>query len=249
MSSSVARTVVLVHGAWSAGWVWDDVRRGLAELDVDSIAPDLPGRGESELPLGDLYEDAAFLSRLLKTVDGDVVLVGHSYSGAVMSEAAIDVPAVSHLVYLAGFCLEVGEAFMPLRLAITDDRTMAAATYRSEDRSVALVDTEAARDLLFGSASDEIAEQAAKRLGPQLISSFWQPVTAAPWREVPSTYVRCARDRALPLEVQDVMAARCRAVVTLDVDHSPHVSHPVAVVDVIAAVSNEAPFDPGESSR
>ncbi len=229
----MTHTVVLVHGAWSAGWAWNEVCLQLAERGIRSVAPDLPGRGESSLPLGDLHEDAAYLAGVLGEIETEIVLAGHSYGGAVMSEAMSRASAaVVHLVYVTGFCLEEGEAFMPLRNAATDDRVMAEATFRSDDGSSALVDPEAALGVLFGEADPEVARAAAAQVGPQLARTFWQPVSTAPWREVPSTYIRCTRDRALPVAAQDVMAARCGTIVDLPTDHFPHLSIPGALTEI-----------------
>lgn len=221
----MTKTVVLVHGAWTAGWVWHRVADRLHAAGVPVLAPDLPGRGDAPGPLGDLPADAAALGALLAEIDGEVVLAGHSYGGAVMSQAA-PAAAAAHLVYVAGFCLDAGESFMPLRLAVTDDRTMADATRRTANPGEVVVDPAAARDVLFNRAPDAVAADAVARLGPHLARTFWQPVDVAAWREVEATYVRCGEDRALPPAVQDVMAARCDAVVALDADHHPHLSAP-----------------------
>jgi pimeloyl-ACP methyl ester carboxylesterase len=233
----MTRTLVLVHGAWSGGWCWSRVRGALRERGITSYAPDLPGHGSSELPLGDLYSDAEFLREYLGNLGGELVLVGHSYGGAVMSEAALGLDTVVHLVYVTGFCLEEGEAFLPLRRSISQDTRMAGATVRPDGGSVVTVDSEAAIGVLFNTTPLPIALDAAARLGPQSVATFSQPVSGAPWRDVPSTYVRCSQDRAIPIDVQDAMAARCGTVRTIASDHSPYLSAVSELTDLLIPIA------------
>ena len=97
--------VVLVHGAWHGAWCFAALQAELDSRGIPSLAVDLPGHGASTAPLGDLHGDAAALTEVLRTVRGPVVLVGHSYGGAVISQAAIPSNVV-HLVYLAAFVLD-----------------------------------------------------------------------------------------------------------------------------------------------
>lgn len=229
----VMTTFVLVHGAWVGGWSWSLVQEALGRDGFESYAPDLPGRGTSSQPLGDLYADARHLAEFVESLDREVVLVGHSYGGAVMSEAAISLTKVTHLVFVTGFCLEEGEAFLPLRRSITSDSRMADATVRPKDGPTVVVDPKGAVDVLFNEVPNALAVEAAGRLDPQLAKTFSQPVSGAPWRHLPSTYIRCSRDVAIPLALQDVMAARCQTVETLEADHSPFLS---AVPGLVAAI-------------
>jgi pimeloyl-ACP methyl ester carboxylesterase len=103
------RSVVLVHGAWHGGWAWERVVPLLATAGVECLALDLPGHGVDAGPLGDLYTDVARVHETLDQSNSDVVLVGHSYGGAVITEAGVH-PAVQHLVYIAAFALDVGES-------------------------------------------------------------------------------------------------------------------------------------------
>ncbi len=166
-----------------------------------------------------------------------------------MSEALDDTATVEHLVYVAGFCLDVGEAFMPFRLEITDDRAMADATTRSDDRLDSIVRPEVATSVLFADVSADVAHRTVARLEPHAIRTFWEPVTRAPWRSVPSTYVRCTRDLALPPAVQTAMATRCSRVVDLDAGHSPHISVPDLVAAVIEECVRGVAFDPADATE
>ena len=85
--------VVLVHGAWHGAWCWERVVDGLAAVAIESVAIDLPGHGEDPGPFSDLHGDAARVRSVLDRINRPVVLLGHSYGGAVVTEAG-DHPSV-----------------------------------------------------------------------------------------------------------------------------------------------------------
>ena len=103
-------TVVLVHGAWHGAWCWSALQAELDQRGIASIAVDLPGHGASTAPLGDLHGDAAAVAAVVDRIDGDVVLVGHSYGGGVISVAGALSPRVRHLVYLAAYVLDATDS-------------------------------------------------------------------------------------------------------------------------------------------
>jgi pimeloyl-ACP methyl ester carboxylesterase len=109
MFGCVGRPIVLVHGAWHGAWAWDRVIALLASAGVECAALDLSGHGEDGGQFRDLYSDVARVRGVLDEFDGDVVLVGHSYGGAVITEAGLH-RAVQHLVYVAAFALDRGES-------------------------------------------------------------------------------------------------------------------------------------------
>ena len=93
----------------------DALQAELNHHGIPSLAPDLPGHGASAETFGDLYADTQLVADTLARIDGPVVLVGHSYGGAVIGEAATRHPDnVAHLVYLTAFCLDEGEALLPM---------------------------------------------------------------------------------------------------------------------------------------
>ena len=90
--------VLLIHGAWHGAWCWAPLQAQLDERGIASMAIDLPGHGASLLPLGDLHGDAAHVADVVSALDRRVILVGHSYGGAVITEAAVASERVAHLV-------------------------------------------------------------------------------------------------------------------------------------------------------
>lgn len=101
MTSAV--TLVLVHGAWHGPWVWELLREQLSGVAVRTVA--LSSSGSDPAKLGDLYEDAAIVRSVVADVDGPVVVCAHSYGGAPVTEALVDIGQVRRLVYLCAFQL------------------------------------------------------------------------------------------------------------------------------------------------
>jgi pimeloyl-ACP methyl ester carboxylesterase len=215
------------------------LQSALDELAVPSLAVDLPGHGASTAPLGDLYDDARHVADLLDRLGEPVVLVGHSYGGAVITEAGLRTPHVAHLVYLTAFVPDTGESMTSVAalagLPPEPEELLGRARSRGE-HSTLVLDPQLAIPALYGHCATEVQQAAAARLCPQSIASFVQPVTGAAWRTIPSTYVRCTDDRAIAINHQDVMAARCQHVTSLDTDHSPFASMPVATADLLERI-------------
>jgi pimeloyl-ACP methyl ester carboxylesterase len=236
-------TVVLVHGAWHGAWCWDRVVEGLAERGIDAVAIDLPGHGASRQPLGDLHGDAAALSHALDALDGaDAIVCGHSYGGAVISEGAAGHPNVRHLVYLAALMLDVGESCSrsipdPPDGAALAESELGPGMRFSDDGTSVSVDPAVGRDAFYADCSDADADWALARLDLHPAIALQQPVPVAAWREVPSTYVVCSDDRAIPPWIQETFAARATNTVVWPTSHSPFLSQPDLVVDLLATLA------------
>jgi pimeloyl-ACP methyl ester carboxylesterase len=216
----VAHTVVLVHGAWHGAWCWDKVVAGLAARQVPTIAVELPFDG--------LDADAAEARKAIGRAGADAVVVGHSYGGAVISQAASGLANVGHLVYLCAFMSGEGDdvgAIMakypsPLvaHMRVVDGRTV--------------VDPGGAADAFYGDCSKADIDGALARLRsiPGVTLAGEKPPA---WRDVPSTYVVCTEDRAILPGAQREMAMHATHVVEWPTSHSPFVSQPHRVVDLL----------------
>lgn len=235
------RPVVLVHGAWHGAWCWATFQAELDRRGVASHAIDLPGHGTSLEPLGGLNHDAAHLAATLDHLDlTDAVLVGHSYGGAVITQAAAGRSDVAHLVYVAAFALDAGESVMgALRSLDRHDVDLGAAMQFHGDGTSTL-NPELAAAALYGSCSPEAVAAALPRLSPQPGATMTEDVTGAPRDTITSTYVRCLTDRAIHPEHQTVFAARCTTQIDLDSDHSPFASMPVALADIVESIARPA---------
>ncbi len=241
-------TVVLVHGAWHGAWCWTKVVPLLEAAGVDAVTVDLPGHGDAPGPPGDLYQAAAHVRSVLDGIDGPVVVCGHSYGGAVITEATAERAGVVQLVYLAALMPDVGEtvaATMPDATFVdTSDGGPASelgGAITSHDDGTMTVADDAAVAALYGDCSDDDIAFALSRLCPQSAASFGQPLTGAGWHDIPSTYVVCTDDRAIVAGFQRAMAtARATTVVELPTSHSPFFSKPEAVADLLIDLARDS---------
>jgi pimeloyl-ACP methyl ester carboxylesterase len=231
--------IVLVHGAWHGAWCWATLQAELDRRGLASLAVDLPGHGASLDPLTDLHGDAAHLARVVDHVapPSGVVLVGHSYGGAVITHAAsLSATPAAHLVYIAAFALNDGESVMSLIMGNPGTPiTLGAAMIQRPD-GTSVLDPVGAAASLYGRCSQSAIDAALPRLSPQPGSTMVQPVVGSPRSSIPSTYVVCTEDLAVSLGHQRLMAARCSRTVEFDTDHSPFVSLPGPTADVLERV-------------
>jgi pimeloyl-ACP methyl ester carboxylesterase len=234
----VAATVVLVHGAWHGAWCWEKVTERLADVGVPVLAIDLPGHGESREDLGDLRTDAAALTRALDGLDRAVVC-GHSYGGAVIGEGA-DHPAVGHLIFIGAIVLAPGES---CAASVTTDGELEPSALEGALRpgtdGTVTVDAAVAPAALYGDCSPTDVAAAVRRLGPQRMASLQTPATTAAWQRIPSTYALCADDRAIPPALQRAFADRTASVVEWPTSHSPFLSRPDLVAELLADRSRQ----------
>ncbi len=215
---------LLVHGAWHGAWCWEQV---LAQLP-GAVAIDLPSNH---------VDGAGFtddVNAVRDALDGmsDVVLCGHSYGGAVISEAGAH-DSVRHLVYLTAFALDVGETVTanassddPVAAAAPPPALNAAMRFEGEDL---VLDPEGAHQALYLDCPTSPVD----RLVPHPARAFGVQATAAAWKDTPSTYVVCTQDQAIHPDVQRFFARRCAATVELDASHSPMLSMPDRVAEIL----------------
>ena len=222
-------TFVLVHGAWHGSWCWKRVRKSLQAEGHDVFTPTLTGVGErSHLisPQVNLETHIADVVNLIRWEElDDVVLCGHSYGGAVISEAGAH-HSVRHLVYLCAFVLDVGESVLA-NAAPQLDTVLNTVMVPSGD--VVSVTPEGARAAFYA----DVADPPLDRLVPHDMRAFTTQVTAAAWRDKPSTYVLCAQDQAIHPDRQRFFAGRCGGVVELEASHSPMLSMPDRVAEIL----------------
>lgn len=239
-------TLVLVHGAWHGAWCWDRVLPGIEATGVPVVTVDLPGHGASTEPLGDLAGDAAALRHVLDGIDGPTVVCGHSYGGAVVAEGAADHPDVRHLVFLSAFPLDIGESCMNAAdITLEGDTTsLLGAALQLHDDSTSTLDPDRAAAALYNECTADDARWAIERLDAQAMAELGGVATKAAWRDTPSTYVVCTRDRGVPATLQRALATRADTVVELDADHSPFLSRVHETVTLLVDAARAAATTP-----
>jgi len=235
--SAVKPTIVLEHGAWADGSSWSGV---VTRLQAAGYTVDVPAN-----PLRGLASDSAYLASYLATIQGPVVLVGHSYGGMVTTNAATGDPNVKALVYVDAFIPAQGDSINSLSAQFPGSQiTPAALNFVPSPGGVtdAYIAPAQFRNIL---ANDLPAAKAAELAATQrpIAASALSDMSGAPaWASDPSWAVIGTEDHAIPPAAQEFMATRAHAKITkIDASHLSLVSHPGAVTSVIeqaaAAVS------------
>ena len=232
----VAR-VVLVHGAFGGAWCWDATSAALTALGIESVSIDLPTIGESVDPSLDFHADAKYVREILDGLDGPIVLCGNSYGGVVITEASAGAQNVVRLVYLAAFMLDEQDEVPGALLTHCTPEFLGGFAFG--DNGLATFDPDTAEDVVFNQATRDAAQAAADRFRPMALSlGSTTALSAAGWRDIPSTYVVCSNDRSLQPDVQRRWAAQ-RATESIErpCDHCPQVSRPRETAELLASVA------------
>jgi hypothetical protein len=156
----------------------------------------------------------------------------------VVTEGAAGHPDVRHVVYVTAFALAPGESTMAAAPdgSESDRPTELGAAVRFDDDGTMRFEGPAVVDALYHDCSPEDVAFALAHLGPQSVSELSGVATRAAWQDIPSTYVVCTEDRAVAPELQRRLAARTRDVVEWPTSHSPFLSRPELVVDLLAGI-------------
>jgi pimeloyl-ACP methyl ester carboxylesterase len=225
-------TIVLVHGAFAESSSWDGVIDPLLSAGHPVIAAPNPLRG--------VASDATAVSDLVRTVDGPVVLVAHSYGGAVISNVAADSGEIAGLVYVNGFSPDAGEHCFQLA-GMFPGSMLGEKTVQPVPRSDGTTDFYVARepfhDIFCGDVPAPQAARMAATQRPATQEALVEPSGEHPlWKDVPSWFLIGEEDRIIPAELQRFMAKRAgarRAIEIPGASHAVAVSQPKLTADLI----------------
>ena len=229
-------TVVLVHGGWADSSGWNGEITRLEQLGYPVIAPANPLRG--------LASDADYIRSILLTIQGPIVLVGHSYGGAVISNAAVEVPNVKALVYIDAFIPDQGESALGLDSS-QPGSVLGAGPPNTVFNFVPFPGAAPGDALLYvkpsvflkGFANDLPAKEGAvleATQGPAVFSALTAPSGPPAWKTIPSWDLVGTIDNAIPSSIQLFMANRAHAHITeVKAGHLSMISQPDAVTKVI----------------
>ena len=212
--------VILVHGAWHGPWAWAGVVERLDAAGVRTNAVSLPSASPA---LGGVQADAEVVRAAIAGARGPALVVAHSYGGLPTSEAGA---GAAHIVFLTSFVLEPGQSLLGLRGGEEPEWWIG-----SEDGRSLLPDNP--QHVFYNDCTPELADRSAAALMPQSRASVVDELTTAAWQTVPSTYVICERDNAIPPPAQEMMSGRAGTVLRLDSSHSPFLSRPDDVTAII----------------
>ena len=242
-------SIVLIHGAWADGSSWSGVIQRLQQQGYTVYAPPNPLRG--------LTSDSAYIASFLQTISGPIILVGHSYGGAVITNAATGNPNVKALVYIDAFAPDQGESLATLSATppppgqsgscVAGDPTQ---VFNFVPLTGGDVDLYIKQSLFPSCFANDLSPKEGAVLAstqrPLAFSAFPQKSGVPAWKTIPSFYLVGTIDRAIPPFAQLFMAHRINAtIVQVRGSHLVMISHPEAVVDLI----NQAAGSVSDSSN
>ena len=229
-------TIVLVHGAFADASGWAGVYRDLAARGYPVCAPANPLRG--------VAGDAQYIRSFVSTIEGPVVLAGHSYGGCVITNAGAGAGAVKALVYIAAFAPEEGEtlnATFGLGGGSTElpDHVVTRPYPGAPDGDAdAYIDPAHFHRLFCADLDPEQARFMAAAQRGFALSCLSTPSGAPGWRAIPSWYLVAADDLTIPPQAERAMAARAGATTTeVGSSHVAMISHPGEVSELIVAAA------------
>ena len=223
-------TIVLVHGAFAESSSWNGIIGPLANAGHEVIA--------AANPLRSVASDAQYITDIVRSIEGPVVLVGHSYGGAVISNVPAEAGDIVALVYLAGFAPDVGETAGELSGKFPGSTL--APTLKSVPQADGSVDLYIAQDRYRAQFAADLPAPEAQQMGatqrPILAAAFDEKAGDPLWRAIPSWFMFGELDRNIPVTVHRFMAERAgarRTVEIADASHVAGIAHPHELVELI----------------
>ena len=238
---------VLVHGSFHGAWCWDHLIPILERQGHRVAAPNLPGSGDDPAPLENANLDS-YATRVAGVIDGlpgRIILVAHSMGGIVASQVAERRPGrLAAVIYVNGLLFRSNEglvSFLNEHAHLGVEDLVLKNMKVSADGVTATFPAEAAAEVFYNTSHPALAAWAASRLRPQRMQVYHDALELTPQRygAVPRFYVEGLRDNAVSIAYQRAMTGRtpCERVFTLDCDHSPFVSTPEALADILNDVT------------
>lgn len=237
-TSGTRPTVVLIHGAFADASSWNGVAERLERRGYTVMAPANPLRG--------LYNDATYISSVLDSIKGPVVLAGHSYGGAVISSAAAGHSQVKALVYIDALMPDVGEsgASLSARFPSALSTATRSVPYREGDGRSG-TDLYLKRDKVYPVFAACLPQSQADLLGvtqrPAATTAFSETAKVAAWKTIPSWAMVGRQDMAINPEQERFQARRAHShTVEINSCHVSLIAHPDAVTDLILRAATAA---------
>jgi pimeloyl-ACP methyl ester carboxylesterase len=229
---STQAALLLVQGAYHRPWVWDGVIEQLPDVDVRTVV--YPSSGSDLEALGTFRGDVDAVAEAAAAVDGPVVVVAHSYAGAVATDALAGADNVRRIVYLASAMVGEGVSVLGSVGGVEPSWWLVSKDEGPEGGIIRVAEDEAVHTF-YADVESGLAAEAVAKLVPASYESQTGPVTKVAWRTIPSTYIICTADNAIPLFAQEAMAKQAERVHRLDSSHSPFLSMPSQLAKLLRA--------------
>jgi pimeloyl-ACP methyl ester carboxylesterase len=242
-SSMEKKTFILIHGSWHSAWNWHKVTPLLEKGGHQVFAIDLPGMGRDKTPIQNVTMEMVVdrICKLIDTIEGKVILVGHSKNGIMISQVAEYRPEkIEKLIYLAAYLVPNGKTQREYSMQDTKGVLKPYVT-KYEDTNSTTLGAAIYKEGLYHDCEDSITELAKVLLShePFITGVTSLKLTEANFGRVPRYYIECTEDRAVTPFIQQKMYTDtpCKKVYKLATSHSPFFSKPVDLVDTFLKIA------------
>ena len=240
---NIMKTFILLHGSWHSAWNWHKVVPLLEKAGHKAIAIDLPGMGRDKTPIQDVkfHTTVKKICQLIDSIEGKVILVGHSKNGIIISQAAEYRPhKIEKLIYLAAYLIPGGKTQREYSMMDVGGWLKPYVTQHPETNSHTL-QPEIFHDGLYHDCDPDITELAKYILSNEPVESGITALqlTEKNYHSVPRYYIECTEDRAVTPAIQQLMYTEtpCRKVFQMNTSHSPFFSKPVGLTNILCEIA------------
>lgn len=237
------KTFILIHGSWHSAWNWHKLVPILEAAGHKAIAVDLPGMGRDKTPIAEVRMKTTVerICQLIDSVDGKVILLGHSKNGIMISQAAEYRPGkIEKLIYLAAYLIPHDKTQREYSVQDTGGVLKPYVTQYPELQAHTLQPA-IYKEGLYHDCDDTITELARVLLSHEPVESGITPLqlTEENFGSVPRYYIECLQDRAVTPFIQRKMyeGLPCKKVYSMDTSHSPFFSRPKELADIMLEIA------------
>ena len=239
------KTFILIHGSWHSSWNWHKVVPLLKNAGHQAISIDLPGMGRDKTSINEVRMKTTVQSicNLIDSIQGKVILVGHSKNGILISQAAeYRSHKIEKLIYLAAYLIPNGKTQREYSVRDTGGWLKPYVTQHPDTNSHTL-QPEIFKEGLYHDCDDDITEMAKYILSHEPVESGITPLelTEENFGSIPRYYIECTEDRAVTPFIQRIMYTEtpCRKVYSLPTSHSPFFSKPRELTKIFEEIALE----------
>ena len=237
------KTFILIHGSWHSAWNWHKVIPFLEKQGHRGIAIDLPGMGRDKTPIREVKMKTTVekICSLIDSIEGKVILVGHSKNGIMISQAAEYRPdKIEKLIYLAAYLIPNGKTQREYSIQDTEGVLKPYVTMH-EELNAHTLRPEIYKEGLYADCEDHITEMAKFILSHEPVESGITPLqlTEENYGRIPKIYIECTKDRAVTPFIQRKMYTEtpCEKVYSLPTSHSPFFSKAKDLTDILCEIA------------
>ncbi len=238
------KTFILIHGSWHSSWNWHKIVPLLKQSGYNVIAPDLPGMGKDKTPVSvvRMKDTVEKLCSLVDSIDGEIILVGHSKNGIMISQVAEYRPGrIQKLIYLAAYLVPGGKCQRDYS-AMDTGGWLKPYVIQSPGTMSHTLDPDIYKEGLYHDCDDDITEMAKCILSHEPAESgyFVLELTEERYGSVPRYYIECTADRAVTPYIQKLMYTEtpCKKVYSMDCSHSPFFSKPAELTAIFNEIAS-----------